>query len=140
MLVINSSISIPEHEIDMSFVRSSGPGGQNVNKVATAVQLRFDIWNSSSLRKDVKGRLAKLAGNRVTKDGVLLIEASRYRTQDQNREDARKRLAQLVRRALRKPKKRKKTRPSAAQKERRLRAKKKRSQIKKQRRSRPEDW
>ena len=111
-----------------------GPGGQNVNKVATAVQLRFDVDSSSSLSADVKARLVKLAGSRMTDEGVLVIDAHRYRTQEKNREDARERLAILLRRALHKPVRRKATRPSRAARQRRLDAKKKHGQLKNARR------
>ena len=134
MLTITSYLPIPEAELDESFVRSSGPGGQNVNKVATAVQLRFDVRNSPSLSGDVKARLVKLAGRRMTDEGVLVIDAHRYRTQEKNREDARERLAILVRRALHKPARRKSTRPSRAARQRRLDAKKKHGQLKNTRR------
>jgi ribosome-associated protein len=111
-------------------MRASGPGGQNVNKTATAVQLRFDIFNSPSLASDLKGRLIRLAGNRVSSDGVLILEAKRFRTQEQNRQDAMQRLIELLRTALIPPKPRKKTRPTAASKTRRLNAKKIRGEIK----------
>ena len=99
MIEITPSVQIDERELQIDFVRASGPGGQNVNKVATAVQLRFDL-NGSSLPEEVKGRLTRLAGNRITSDGILLIEARRFRTQEQNREDALQRFTELVRRAL----------------------------------------
>ena len=114
---------IEEREIRESFVRASGPGGQNVNKVSTAVQLRFDIPRSSSLSEDVKERLIRLGGKRVTGEGVLIIEAQRFRTQERNRQDARERLADLVARASRRPRPRRRTRPTAASKERRLETK-----------------
>ncbi len=120
-----------ERELQLEYIRSSGPGGQNVNKVATAVQLRFDVVNSSSLAGDVKTRLIKLAGKRMTDSGVLIIEANRFRTQEKNREDAIERLYELVRKAAEKPKLRHKTRPTKASKEERLKGKKKRGEIKK---------
>jgi ribosome-associated protein len=141
LIVINENVTIPEEEIRETFIRSSGPGGQNVNKVATAVQLRFDVAASPSLTEDVKTRLTLLAGKRMTKEGILIIEARRFRTQEQNREDARERLIDLVRLALVRPKIRKKTRLPRVAKEKRLEEKKRRSDIKKQRRTiPPKDW
>jgi len=130
MLEITPSFFLDERELQLEYIRASGPGGQNVNKVATAVQLRFDIFNSPSLASDHKGRLIRLAGNRVTADGVLILEAKRFRTQAQNRQDATQRFVDLVRKALVPPKPRKKTRPTAASKTRRLNAKKIRGEIK----------
>jgi ribosome-associated protein len=137
MIEITPSLQIDERELQIDFVRASGPGGQNVNKVATAVQLRFDV-NASSLSEDVKARLIRLAGNRITAEGVLLIEAKRFRTQEQNRADAIQRFAELVRKSLVKPKTRRKTKPTKASKEERLKVKKKRGEIKKIRQS--TDW
>jgi ribosome-associated protein len=132
MLEILSSVQIDERDLQIDFVRASGPGGQNVNKVATAAQLRFDV-RGSSLPADVRERLIRLAGNRLTTEGVLLIEARRFRTQEQNRADALNRFAELVRKALIPPKPRKRTKPSAASKAERLQAKKKRGEIKRHR-------
>ena len=123
MIEITPSLQIDEQELQIDFTRASGPGGQNVNKVATAVQLRFDL-NASSLPHEVKARLIHLAGKRITSEGVLLIEAKRFRTQEQNREDALQRFVELVRKSLVKPKARKKTKPTAAAKEERLKEKK----------------
>ncbi len=134
MLEITPEIAIDEGELDERFVRASGPGGQNVNKVATAVQLRFDVAANQVLPEPVKQRLLKLAGSRATDEGVLLIEARRHRTQERNRADARERLGELIRRALEPPKPRRKTKPSRAARKRRLEAKRQRSQTKQARR------
>lgn len=130
MLYITPSIAIDESEIDESFVRASGPGGQNVNKVATAVQLRFDVGRSRALDDGTRARLRTLAGSKVSRDGVLVIDARRHRTQAQNREDARNRLAELIRRAATPPKRRRPTKPSAAARERRIVAKTRRGETK----------
>ncbi len=124
-----------DSELSLEYIRSSGPGGQNVNKVATAVQLRFDIANSPSLASDLKGRLIRLAGKRATADGVLIIEAKQFRTQEKNREDAIERFYELIQKASVKPKPRQKTKPTRASKEKRLEGKKKRGEIKKNRKS-----
>ena len=129
MIRITETISLDEREIEERFVHASGPGGQNVNKVATAVQLRFDVAGSS-LPDDVRERLIRLAGRRLTKDGVLVITAQRHRAQDRNRQDARERLIELIRRAAVAPAPRRPTRPSRASRERRLDAKKRRSVLK----------
>ena len=126
MIEVTPSIKIDENEIQLDFIRSSGPGGQNVNKVASAVQLRFDVRNSPSLEPEVKERLIKLAGSRMTDDGVLIIEAKRYRTQEQNRFDAIQRLVTLIQKALVKPKIRRATRPTLTAKAARVGDKKKR--------------
>jgi len=123
----------PASELSFEFSRASGPGGQNVNKVSTAVRLRFDIRRSRSLPDEVKERLFQLAGNRVTREGVLIIEARRFRTQDRNRQDALERLRHLVARAARKPKRRKPTKPTRASKGRRLDHKRRRSATKRRR-------
>jgi len=133
MLHITPQIAIPDEEIEESFVRASGPGGQNVNKVATAVQLRFDVVHSPSLPEPVRERLLRLARTRMTKEGVLVIEARRFRTQERNRRDAYERLAHWIRRATQRPKRRRPTRPPAAAKERRLAEKRKRGETKKTR-------
>src|SRR6185295_2989137 len=130
MIRITDQISIEESELEESFVRSSGPGGQNVNKLSTAVQLRFDVRRSPSLPNDVALRLMRLAGKRLTRDGVLVITAQRHRTQERNRADARERLIELIQEAAVPPTPRRPTRPTKASKVRRLESKKHRANIK----------
>jgi ribosome-associated protein len=131
---ITRTIAIDEDEIEEEFVRASGPGGQNVNKVATAVVLRFDAASSPALSDAVRERLRRLAGKRMTRDGVIVIRARRYRTQERNRKDALERLVALIRRAAERPKRRRPTRPTAAAREKRLSSKRRRSEAKRRRR------
>lgn len=137
MIEITPSLSVDENEIQLDFIRSSGPGGQNVNKVASGVQLRFNVDMSNTLPDEVKQRLHSIARNRITEEGVLIIEAKRYRTQEQNREDAIARLVALIFQATEKPKPRKRTRPTAASQAERIEEKKRRGAIKRSRRTTP---
>ena len=133
MLQISPTLAIPDQELEERFVRSSGPGGQNVNKVSTAVELRFDVARSPSLPEAVRERLLARRDRRITDDGVLVLSAQRFRTQDRNREDARERLAAVIVAALSAPKKRVATKPTKGSKERRMGAKRERSTVKRHR-------
>ena len=135
MISITPTISLDEREIQEEFIRATGPGGQNVNKVATAVQLRFDVRHSPALPDEVRARLIRLSGRRMTDDGVLILVARRFRTQERNRQDAMERLVALIRKAIQKPKPRRRTRPTLASKERRLDSKRRRSETKRGRQS-----
>lgn len=135
MIVITSAIGISEKEIHEGFVKASGPGGQNVNKVATAVKLRFDVANSPSLSPDVQKRLIRLAGRRMSENGMLVIDARRFRTQIENRRDALNRLVALIQLAAERPRPRRETRPSLASKSRRLEYKRRRAATKRMRRT-----
>jgi ribosome-associated protein len=137
MIRVNAQIELDEREIQEEFVRASGPGGQNVNKVSTAVQLRFDVAHSPSLPEPVRARLIALAGRRLTQDGVLIIEAERYRSQRRNRDDALERLIELIREACEVDKPRRPTRPTLASKKRRLDSKQRRGETKKLRTVKP---
>jgi ribosome-associated protein len=139
LIPINCHLFLDDGEIEESFVRASGPGGQNVNKVSSAVQLRFDLSGSRSLPEDVRERLARLAGRRLTRDGVIVIIAQRYRTQERNRQDALDRLIVLIRRAAEPPTPRRPTKPSRAARERRLEAKARRATTKDRRRAQPDE-
>jgi ribosome-associated protein len=135
VIIITPTIALDESEIHQEFIRASGPGGQNVNKVATAVQLRFDVSNTRSLPDEVRKRLILLARGRINSDGILIIDARRFRTQEANRQDAIKRLAELIHKAAQEPKIRHKTRPTYASKMRRLETKYRRGRVKELRRS-----
>ncbi|BBP04391.1 aminoacyl-tRNA hydrolase [Sulfuriferula plumbiphila] len=135
MIRITRTLSIADSEIQEQFIRASGPGGQNVNKVSSAVQLRFDVVRSPSLPEEVRARLIVLAGRRISQDGILTIEAQRFRTQGRNRDDARVRLVELIRHATEVPELRRATRPTRASQRRRLESKQRRGDTKKQRRT-----
>jgi ribosome-associated protein len=137
MIRVTPSISIAERELEEHFIRASGPGGQNVNKLASAVELRFDVRRSPSLPEQVRARLEGLAGKRLTREGVLVIHAERHRTQERNRQDARARLIELIRRAAVAPRPRRATKPTAASRERRLDSKKRHATIKDLRQGKP---
>ena len=139
LIPINCHLFLDDSEIEESFVRASGPGGQNVNKVSSAVQLRFDLSRSRSLPEELRERVARLAGRRLTRDGVIVIIAQRYRTQERNRQDALDRLIALIRRAAEAPTPRRPSKPSRAAKERRLAAKARRAATKEQRRAERSD-
>lgn len=137
MIQVTRTIAIDESEIKLRFIRASGPGGQKINKVATAVQLRFNVTRSAALPDDVRDRLLHLAGKRVSRGGELVIDARRFRTQERNRQDAIDRLVALIQKAAKRPKARRKTKPSLASKKRWLDAKRRRSEVKRMRKPVP---
>jgi len=140
MIGVTPAIQLKDEEVELYFIRAPGPGGQNVNKVSTAVQLRFNVRQSPSLPEEVRQRLAELAGRRLSSEGVLILEARQYRTQDRNRQAAIDRLVRLIRQASQPPKPRHKTKPSRAAVLSRLETKRKRSEIKRMRLEKPRDW
>jgi ribosome-associated protein len=133
MLKITPTISISKNELNFQYIHASGPGGQNVNKVATSAVLHFDVRNSPSLTEEIKSRLIKLAGSKVTRAGILIIEAKRFRLQERNRTDAEKRLVALIQKAVNRPRKRLPTRPTISSRMKRVSVKKRHSEIKRQR-------
>jgi ribosome-associated protein len=135
VIQVDDDIAIDENEIQLDFIRSSGPGGQNVNKVSTSVQLRFNVTASPSLKEDIRKRLIQVGGSKITREGILVIHARRFRTQEQNRKDAINRLVELIRKAAVKPKIRRRTKSTQAARKRRLATKRHRSNIKRQRRA-----